>query len=40
MGVNIKIERERKMNILIRVKKMVERINWIEKVSKKGNVSS
>ena len=40
MGESIKIERERKMNILIGVKKVVEYINWREKIYKKGNMSS
>ena len=39
MGGCIEIEKERKMNILIGVGKVVECINWREKVFKKGNVS-
>ena len=39
-GISIKIERERKINILIGGEKMVECINWTEKVSKKENVWS
>ena len=40
MGVTIKIERETKMDIIIRVRKIVGCINWREKISKKGNVLS